>query len=560
MKKLFLFLAAVASVSMMSCTKNSDFETLGDEAIMSFSIEIESQIDKRAISDGNSVDCLMYAIFNGEGTELVVSKVTEENMTDLINGGSFSVSLPKGHTYKAVFWAQNSDCTAYTVSDDMKVTVNYDGYNNDESRDAFFGSTKAFKLSKDSFMEVVLKRPFAQVNVGTYPSEMEYVKELGIDIKESSATISGVADCINLLDGSVEGCTDVTFKASVLPAEKLYVDVDNNDVKEVYEYLSMCYVLADRDRTSHSMSFEFVDENGEGVGIPEISSVPLIRNWRSNILGWLFTKKGEINIQIDSEYENDYTIITSSEGVYYNITEDTTFENSTYILGDYNEGCWFASENGQLVTLNNVDFYGSVWTVSFGEYRGPKYANYNNVLNNVTCTDLVVSNTIKDHDVFVSVGTCMYGNSVLNNCRMTGTTTVATVHFDGTPHDYTPVDLGVPNECDAVINGGEYGSMYLWTHAVLTINNAKVGRIICSCCNSTKHSNLTVAAGTTVDVIDCTQPARYGSRLIIEKGATVGELNLVNASFSDMVIEGTVNRITYNGVEYTLDELKALGL
>lgn len=36
-------------------------------------------------------------------------------------------------------------------------------------------------------------------------------------------------------------------------------------------------------------------------------------------------------------------------------------------------------------------------------------------------------------------------------CKMTGTTTVATVHFDGTPHDYTPVDIGVLNECDAVI-------------------------------------------------------------------------------------------------------------
>lgn len=85
-------------------------------------------------------------------------------------------------------------------------------------------------------------------------------------------------------------------------------------------------------------------------------------------------------------------------------------------------------------------------------------------------------------------------------------------------------------------------------------------RIICSCCNSTNHSNLTVAAGTTVGVIDCTQPAKYGSRLIIEEGATVGELNLVNASFSDMDIRGTVNKITYQGVEYTLEELKALGL
>ena len=229
-------------------------------------------------------------------------------------------------------------------------------------------------------------------------------------------------------------------------------------------------------------------------------------------------------------------------------------------MGNYNNGLWFASESGQLITLNNVKVYGSVWTVVLGEYRGNKYNNYNNLLNNVECKDLEVSNVIKDHDVYVSVGTCVYGNTTMNNCKMTGTTTVATVHFDGTPHDYTPVDLGVPNECDAVMNNCEIGVMYLWTHAVVTLNNTTVGRIICSCCNSTNHSNLTVAAGTTVGVIDCTQPAKYGSRLIIEEGATVGELNLVNASFSDMDIRGTVNKITYQGVEYTLEELKALGL
>ena len=558
MKKLLCF--ATALISMVSCKESALNETIDKEATMSFSIGIDSKIGTRGISNGDNIDCLMYAIFDETGSELVVSKVTVNNMDNLLKGESVSVNLPKGETYKAVFWAQNSECSAYTVSEDMKVTIDYDGYNNDELRDAFYGSTLPFKLDRHTTMEVILKRPFAQVNVGTYPSEMEYVKGLGIDIKESSATICGVADYIDLMDGSVDGSVDVTFKSAAFPTEKLYVDLDNNDEKEVYEYVSMCYVLADNKESRHAMSFEFSDGIGKSIQVSDMNNVPIIRNWRSNILGWIFTDKADLDIKIDKEYDDDYNVITSSHGIYYNITEDTTFENSTYLLGDYNEGCWFASEDGQLVTMNNVDFYGSVWTLCFGEYRGTSYAKYNNVLNNVTCTDLVVSNTIKDHDVYVSVGTCMYGNSVLNNCKMTGTTTVATVHFDGTPHDYTPVDVGVPNECDAVFNGGEYGSMYLWTHAVVTLNNVKMGRIICSCCNSTNHSNLRLTAGTTVGVIDCTQPARYGSRLIIEEGATVGELNLVNASFSDMVIEGTVNRITYEGIEYTLEELKALGL
>lgn len=559
-------LGLAAALLAASCSVEEQKAQLDNEAVVSFSIALENQISTRAISDGKGIDQLMYAVFNEDGSELLVSKVTINDAASMIernstNGGYVDITLPKGQVYQVVFWAQNSECDAYTVSDDMKVTVDYAGLNNDETRDAFFAATMPFKLDRHLSKEVVLKRPFAQVNVGTYESELEAVKEYGSEVTYSAATIKGVANQIDLVDGTVSGEVDVVYTASALPSEKLYVDVDRDGYKEVYEYMSMCYVLAGDSNSVHEVAFDFSDANGNTVATAaSIDLISLLRNWRTNILGYFFTGNANLDIVIDAAYEDDYNIITSNKDIYYCVTEDTVFENSTYIMSNYNVGLWFSSESGQLVTLNNVKFYGSVWTVVLGEYRGNKYNNYNHVLNNVESKDLVVSNVIKDHDVYVSVGTQIYGNSTLNNCKMTGTTTVATVHFDGTPHDYTPVDVGIPNECDAVMNNCEIGTMYLWTHAVVTLNNTRIGRIICSCCNSTKHSNLTVAAGSTVGVIDCTQPAKYGSRLIIEEGATVGELNLVNASFKDMDIRGTVNKITYQGVEYTLDELKALGL
>lgn len=566
MRKTICFGVAAAMLFATACSHQEQKEELDTNAVVSFSVGLDSRIDTRAISDGNGIDQLMYAVFNEDGSELVVSKVTINDAASMIsrnstNGGYVDITLPKGHTYQVVFWAQNSGCDAYTISDDMKVIVDYAGLNNDEARDAFFGATMPFKLDRHLSKEIVLKRPFAQVNVGTFSSELEYVKEFDVEASQSAATIKGVADQINLLDGTIGGNVDVTYSASAFPLEKLYVDADKDNQKEAYEYMSMCYVLADDNNAVHEVSFEFFDASGQPIATTaSIDVIPLLRNWRTNILGYFFTGNANLDIVIDAEYEDDYNVITSNKDIYYCVTEDTVFENSTYIMSNYNVGLWFSSESGQLVTLNNMKFYGSVWTVVLGEYRGTKYNNYNHILNNVECKDLVVSNVIKDHDVYVSVGTQVYGNSTLNNCKMTGTTTVATVHFDGTPHDYIPVDIGIPNECDAILNDCEVGTMYLWTHAVVTLNNTHVGRIICSCCNSTNHSNLTVTSGTTVDVIDCTQPARYGSRLIIEEGATVGELNLVNASFKDMDIRGTVNKITYNGVEYTLDELKAMEL
>lgn len=558
-KTIFSLLALVVMLATVSCS-NEQEQLLEDSAIVSLSVGVENEICKRSISDGQTVDQLMYAVFNEDGTKVISSKEVIE-VDNLINGYTLELDLALGHTYKVVFWAQSSACDAYEVSDDMVVTVDYEGLNNDESRDAFFGATNSFRVTRHMSKDVTLKRPFAQVNVGTYASEMEYIKSIGIDVVKSSAIIKGVPNQINLFDGATSGCVDVNYEAALFPEETLYVDLNNDNAKEAYEYVSMCYVLATPESSKHKMEFVFSDLSGKCFSVSSgLDLVPLFRNWRTNIIGWLFTGKADININVDPRYEDDFNVVTSNNGVYYNVSEDTTFENTVFVLGNYEEGATFASEEGQLITMNNVHFYGSVWTVVLGEYRGPKYHNYNNLLNNVTCTDLVVSNTIKDHDVYVSVGTCVYGNSTLNNCKMTGTTTVATVHFDGTPHDYTPVDLGIPNECDCIINNGEYGSMYLWTHAVVDLNNVKVGTIITSACNSTKHSNLTIGDGTTVDYVYCTQPAKYGSRLVIKEGATVGELHLVNASFKDMEINGNVGKIFYNDVEYTLDELKALGL
>lgn len=559
-KKIYFGVLTAAMLLATSCSEDEQMnEQLQGTAQMTFTIDLENQIHTRAISDGTGTDQLVYAVFNEDGTETVVEKTVIDGIDDLTKSYMVRVALAQGKKYKAVFWAQNSECDAYTISDDMTVTVDYSGLNNDEARDAFFAATEPFKVSKHSAMNVVLKRPFAQVNVGTYDYDLEVAKKCNVDVSQSSATIKNVANSINLLDGSVAGSVDVTYTAANLPGEQLLVDADYDDVKEAYEYISMSYVLADTKSTTHEMEFNFSADNGEGIRFNKgLNVIPILRNWRTNIVGQILTGTTDFTVKIDPEYEGNYQVVSTSTGVYYNVSEDLTISNCIYLLDNIEDGAWFASQDGQLITLNNVKFFGSVWTVVLGEYRGPKYAKYNNELNNVECKDLVVSNVIKDHDVYVSVGTCVYGNSTLNNCHMSGTTTVATTHFDGSKHDYIPVDLGVPNECNAILNGGSYGSMYLWTHAVVDINNAKVGTIISSTCNSTNHSMLTIGEGTTVDVINCTQPAKYGSRLTIKEGAVVNELNLVNVSMKDMTIEGTVHKITYNGVEYTLDEIKAM--
>lgn len=120
----------------------------------------------RAISDGTSVDQLVYRVFDKNGNAITTLNKTTETAADLRSGHTVTLTLAKGQTYKIAFWAQKADCTAYTVDDNMNVSIDYSGVNNDESRDAFF-KTVELTVNEDMTQDVTLKRPFAQINVGT---------------------------------------------------------------------------------------------------------------------------------------------------------------------------------------------------------------------------------------------------------------------------------------------------------------------------------------------------------------------------------------------------------
>ena len=137
MKKVLFTMLVLLGIAS-SCTTEDEQNVQTGKADVCFELDVETVLKTRAISDGQGATQLMYGIFNEDG-EVVVSKVVIDNASGLqtSNGYSMNISLAKGQSYNAVFWAQNPNCDAYTVTDDMKLTVNYDGLNNDEFRDAF---------------------------------------------------------------------------------------------------------------------------------------------------------------------------------------------------------------------------------------------------------------------------------------------------------------------------------------------------------------------------------------------------------------------------------------
>lgn len=558
-----ILLTVVIAIVSVSCSERDNLSlNSAREVELLFALDTENGNMTRAISDGNSVDKLIYAVFAEDGT-LVVRNAVIKDVNSLLNGGTFSmtVSLADGQRYRAVFWAQNGECDAYALTEDMKLTVDYSGIGNDDRRDAFYGVSELFEVD-GKVKSVILRRPFAQINAVAYPFDWEYVTDFhDFTVIKSCAVIRDVPNRMDLLTGELSGSVSASFKASAIPSERYYADVDGNGVDEEYVYLSMSYVLAGSEPTTHNADFFFIDKDNMAVMYEHESNrvVELKRNNRSDIIGQVITDNGELNRR---EFIQTGT-------VYQNITADTLISNTIYNMSGH-DAIQFASVDGQLTTLDNVLITGDIWTIELGEYRGGKYVNYNNVLNNVTYKDLRTTSHIECHEWYFSPACIAYGNTTLNNCVMTGAKSINDSITDqhGT-HKLISVDLGVRNESDAVINGGVYGTLFAWTHAIVNIYGAVVDTLYCGTCDSTDHSWMTIGKGTVIDRVICCEPrCPYGSKeysttMTIESGAKVGTLELVSTDVEFLIIEdgADVGSITCDGVEYTYEELRsAMGL
>lgn len=582
MSKFFLTISMLLSLSLLSVScNNDDFngELPNDGAVeVSFVLDVEAVHSSRAISDGTGATQLMYAVFD-ENAQLVIPKAVKGNISSLLTakGYEMSISLPKGNVYRVVFWAQNPECQAYDVADDMNVTIDYTGINNDESRDAFFACTEQFKVDYNTSVSVVLRRPFAQVNVGAYSYDMEHAREAGVDIAKSSAIIKSVPNSINLLDGKTAGEVDVTYTLAARPAENLLVDVDENGTSEVYEYLSMSYLLATPEGSVHEMSFGFTNED-ETKRIEfngGLETVPVKRNWRTNIVGQILTGNVSFNIKIDPSYEGE-TI--NSAGLYYNFSEDTEIVDKVFAFNT-NEAATFSSENNNLLTFKNVVFSGKVQYIALGDYvkneKNQVVVPFTNILTNVVAKDMVVTHSKGITNVasvdYMAPLIFLRGESTLYDCEFTGTTCLVETYAQQTAdkgYDYyevLPYDCGVPNDSKAVFNDCTIGTMYAWSHSQITLNNTKVEYLRCSTHNqSDSNAHVTINAGSEVETIFVSSSSTaksytgddgrkhwkatpWAPSLIIKSGAKIGTLDMngrgrydVNGNLDVVIEDGAI--------------------
>ena len=243
----------------------------------------------RAYSDGKTATHLQYAIYDEDGNELTA--LTKRNETINLTK-KVELKLVTGNKYTAIFWASEKDAP-YEVDFGAKtMTVDYDEVTcNDEKLDAFY-AIHEFTVTGAQTETIELRRPFAQLNIGT--NDYTTATEAGYTPTKSAVTVKKIYKTLDLWEGGVSNPVEVIFATAPIAKTESFPVAD-------YEYLAMNYLLVPAEKEVVDIEFTYTD--GADAKTRTVGSVPVQRNYRTNIYGQLLTSDVDINVVIKPEYE-----------------------------------------------------------------------------------------------------------------------------------------------------------------------------------------------------------------------------------------------------------------
>ncbi|MCI5627199.1 MAG: hypothetical protein MR333_06230, partial [Porphyromonadaceae bacterium] len=319
MKKV-LYLSAIALTSLIatSCA-SEEVAPVDNDGMTTLTVKLPADMASRAFNSGTQAKNLYVAIYEAGGDKKCLfsnfggttgvngMEVTNFNGTDLTT--TIKVSLVKNKTYDIYCWAQSytmDNASPYQWDENKKsISVTYPSEmtNYDEGRDAFYGKLTSFQSGVTANHSITLKRPFAQINVGTNDLQA-YKYASGKNAPVFGMTVKGAATSVNLDTDAVSGSADAVIATAASSATTFEASVTG------LSYLAMGYVLPGEGLME-------VDLNVDGdADFATYTSVPSQMNYRTNIYGALLTNPEVFNVEIAPAFAGtmDSAIIEMNNG------------------------------------------------------------------------------------------------------------------------------------------------------------------------------------------------------------------------------------------------------
>ena len=368
MKRYFKTITAVvlAALTTAACQKENfgDATPAGQEVDVTLDL-LAPQIGTKSYGDGTTAKTVYVYVYqqNAHGNLTYIEpakegaslKTPSQSLT--LNGlkATYNTRLVTGQTYTFVFWAQAGNAP-YTYNTDAKtITVDYtSAKGNDESRDAFYNVLPNVKIEGAYTASVQLARPFAQLNFGVTSEDYAAAKAAGLEVTAAEVKLTKAATSLNLLDGTTKGDKTVTFASAALPADPNAVLTAGG---KNYKYVAMDYVLVGKSAKTLSDVTLTLTAAGTQSTTPEFtySNVPLQANYRTNIVGNLFTSPADVNITVDPAFDapahNVYPelLAVAANGGSITLSEDVELSEPLVIAAGKNA---VINLNGKTINFN----------------------------------------------------------------------------------------------------------------------------------------------------------------------------------------------------------------
>ena len=383
MKRYLKTITAVvlAALTTAACQKEDfgDATPAGQEVDVTLDL-LAPQIGTKSYGDGTTAKTVYVHVYQqdakGKLTYIEPAakdaslKTPSQSLT--LNGlkATYSTRLVTGQTYTFVFWAQ-ADNAPYAYDTDAKtITVDYaNAAGNDENRDAFYNVLPNVKIEGAYTASVQLARPFAQLNFGVTSEDYAAAKAAGLEVTAAEVKLTHAATSLNLLKGTTTGDETVTFAKAALPENANLTAGGKN-----YKYVAMDYVLVGKSAKTLSDVTLTLTATGAQSATPKFtySNVPLQANYRTNIVGNLFTSPAEVQIKItpvfgtpdnDVVIENVSSLAAANEAfangaTAVNVTNISSSEDTNIVLPKTTNGVSLtlpAVPAGKTVTIKYAD-------------------------------------------------------------------------------------------------------------------------------------------------------------------------------------------------------------
>ena len=396
MKNLLLTLAAAALLLLTSCQHNEHPMGLPSGEEVSVSISAVLPGDGGAVVKSNAVPgngsevnrCILEVYLIGDNDAASLYGKREIVEVTGLKASFDDLNLITGQKYRFVLWADHvedglaADNFYDTNAEGVglkKVTIKdvtaYAG--NDDRRDAFFySSPEDVTVTGPADYTLDLKRPFGQLNIITTDYGLIPEDHNGLLPAKVQLTYKNIPTGINLLTGELL-TTDTDGSVTTQEVAGTAVDIagpaveGNDDAKQ----LSFDYILAPAtgQHVINELKMSFLKSDGSATGITDYTfkSLPVQRNYRTNVSGALLTDRAGLSIEVKPDFDETVTVAEQAEtieaaqlAINAGMTdiEFTKAVNGIITLPKGNKNYRIAFNEGTdgAITINGSDFTGNV--------------------------------------------------------------------------------------------------------------------------------------------------------------------------------------------------------